>query len=396
MRITEISVTGLFGIFDHTIRLKEEGVTVLHSANGVGKTTILRMTNGILSGKIDVFANIKFKEYKINIENNQFFNIKNNQTEFEISIEFESSKTKKNLLIEAEKINKNSLKSLKNTAAWKKLMKNASVSFLSTDRLITEEEDEMNYQVYTVPTVTTFPNNLKNNIQEALADYGLTSQRLDSSFPQRLLASRGMQSPDLVTLRNDFKKIDAIKKAYSQIGLLDEDQSTNFFNSANIQEEDAKVLHIYAEDNLTKLKSLNNIYVKLSLLINMINNRFLYKKIIINKEIGFEFNDMFDSKISLENLSSGEQHEVIMWYDFLFKTPDGALLLIDEPETSLHVTWQLEFLNDMLKIAKLRNLTVIVATHSPDIINGRKDLTVVLTGPELPQKPQPVAETTHA
>jgi len=48
--------------------------------------------------------------------------------------------------------------------------------------------------------------------------------------------------------------------------------------------------------------------------------------------------------------------------------------LIDEPEISLHITWQKEFLDDLLKIIKMQNFQVLIATHSPSIINGRWDL----------------------
>jgi predicted ATPase len=43
--------------------------------------------------------------------------------------------------------------------------------------------------------------------------------------------------------------------------------------------------------------------------------------------------------------------------------------LIDEPETSMHVAWQIEFIRDLKKITKIKPLSFIVATHSPDIIN---------------------------
>jgi predicted ATP-binding protein involved in virulence len=63
----------------------------------------------------------------------------------------------------------------------------------------------------------------------------------------------------------------------------------------------------------------------------------------------------------------------------LFKAPLGSLVLIDEPETSMHVAWQLEFLQDIEKIAKISGLSFIVATHSPDLINDKMDLCVDLS-----------------
>jgi len=47
------------------------------------------------------------------------------------------------------------------------------------------------------------------------------------------------------------------------------------------------------------------------------------------------------------------------------------ILLIDEPEISLHVIWQEEFMADLEEIAKVRKQQMIIATHSPQIIGNR-------------------------
>jgi predicted ATP-dependent endonuclease of OLD family len=42
--------------------------------------------------------------------------------------------------------------------------------------------------------------------------------------------------------------------------------------------------------------------------------------------------------------------------------------LIDEPEISLHVAWQKEFLKDLQEIIKIQNMPVVIATHSPRLL----------------------------
>jgi predicted ATP-binding protein involved in virulence len=71
----------------------------------------------------------------------------------------------------------------------------------------------------------------------------------------------------------------------------------------------------------------------------------------------------------------------VLLYELLFKTKQNALILIDEPELSLHVAWQVEFLNDLARVIKLSSFDVILATHSPQIINDQFDLAVELKGP---------------
>ncbi|GHV48726.1 hypothetical protein AGMMS49546_39410 [Spirochaetia bacterium] len=63
-----------------------------------------------------------------------------------------------------------------------------------------------------------------------------------------------------------------------------------------------------------------------------------------------------------------------MLYDLLFKAPSGTLALIDEPETSMHVAWQIEFINDLQRIAVLNPLSFLIATHSPDLIDDKESI----------------------
>jgi predicted ATP-binding protein involved in virulence len=77
----------------------------------------------------------------------------------------------------------------------------------------------------------------------------------------------------------------------------------------------------------------------------------------------------------LAALSSGEQNETIILFELLFMAKPETLVLIDEPETSLHVSWQQEFLNDLKVIRSVNPLSFLIATHSPSIINESWDLT---------------------
>jgi len=52
--------------------------------------------------------------------------------------------------------------------------------------------------------------------------------------------------------------------------------------------------------------------------------------------------------------------------------------LIDEPELSLHIEWQVKFMDDLLSIANYKDFKVTVATHSPQILNKHWDIQVDL------------------
>ena len=56
----------------------------------------------------------------------------------------------------------------------------------------------------------------------------------------------------------------------------------------------------------------------------------------------------------------------------------NSLLLIDEPEKSLHVEWLEKMLDDYKLMAQKLSCQMLIATHSPVFINGEWDLTTDL------------------
>lgn len=80
------------------------------------------------------------------------------------------------------------------------------------------------------------------------------------------------------------------------------------------------------------------------------------------------------------DLSSGEQHQLVLFYELLFKATRRTLYLIDEPEISLNVEWQRRFLSDLSEVIRFGKHYVLLATHSPQIIHNRWDLAIPLGG----------------
>lgn len=59
--LRQIFIEGLFGLYDHTIELRSDpAVTVVAGPNGVGKTTLLRLTTALLAGDFTDFAKQDF------------------------------------------------------------------------------------------------------------------------------------------------------------------------------------------------------------------------------------------------------------------------------------------------------------------------------------------------
>jgi len=65
---------------------------------------------------------------------------------------------------------------------------------------------------------------------------------------------------------------------------------------------------------------------------------------------------------------------MVIFYNLLFHASPGSLVVIDEPEISLHISWQQKMGSILIDIARLRDLQMIVATHSPQIVHDKWDM----------------------
>jgi len=99
---------------------------------------------------------------------------------------------------------------------------------------------------------------------------------------------------------------------------------------------------------------------------------FANKHLEIDQRFGFRFmaEDELHTILSLDQLSSGEKQMIIQLFELLFHAQSGTLVLIDEPELSLHMMWQMNYMKNLSEIAQLRGFQCIVATHSPQIFNS--------------------------
>ena len=72
-----------------------------------------------------------------------------------------------------------------------------------------------------------------------------------------------------------------------------------------------------------------------------------------------------DQTIGIEKLSSGEKQLFILLTETLLQTNKDYIFVADEPELSLHISWQKKLLKSIKSLNK--NAQIIVATHSPEI-----------------------------
>lgn len=450
MRIQQISVSGLFGIFDHVIPLNtDDRITVIHGPNGFGKTAMLRMLNGLFNSQYSVFTTIPFIKFRVEFDNDSsveviknserpdntkkknpitfdFYELNSEKASFSLKgikdssdIDFGvdmldelipglrriGSKTWRYLLTDEtfsldevfdrfEDILPIKAKSREEPKWLENLKNDIHVRLIESQRLLNVVPSRSS-RLYSgsplmLPTVSAYSEEIAQLIQSKLAEYGTTSQALDRTFPARVVQQHSSLDLTDEQLRQQLNELEETRSRLIEVGLLDKDENSDFqIQPKSIDESTKNILSVYVEDVEKKLNVFSEIASKIDLLRRIVNNKFAYsyKKMSFDKEKGFIFRTLYPSSLNRDtlsprDLSSGEQHELVLLYELLFKVQPNSLVLIDEPELSLHVGWQAQFLKDLQEITKLADLDVLMATHSPDIIQERWDLTLELKGPE--------------
>ncbi|MCQ4234246.1 AAA family ATPase [Pseudomonas stutzeri] len=181
-------------------------------------------------------------------------------------------------------------------------------------------------------------------------------------------------------LKNRLNDLALQLKKLREIGLLDAEGIKQFDTESLDQVEKSKleIMNLYVRDSERKLSVFDNISSRIQVLLEGLNSKFKNKNIRLSKERGLIAIGPHDLDLALDELSSGEQHEIVLLYELLFKVTPNTLVLIDEPELSLHMTWQKSFLPELLSISREIGFSSILATHSPFIVGDRDDLLISL------------------
>lgn len=250
------------------------------------------------------------------------------------------------------------------------------VYFIETQRLIDIETGE-----YKEPELKTmvekYSENMIEKIQNVLRESGAEASSLDRTFPERVINE---EVPQEVRKNNILRRYDEqnnYRKRLMESGLIDEGDQVPL-SPSTLDSNSIRVLWHYLNDVDEKFKVFDDLLKRVELFKDIINKRFLYKHFELDKTNGFIFKSRKDEDVPLETLSSGEQHELVLAYELLFQVRENSLIMIDEPELSLHVSWQHKFLDDIKRISDLANLDFLIATHSPSIIHRRRRLMVAL------------------
>lgn len=393
----------MLNTFDYEIELKRP-VTILTGPNGYGKTTILRLLNAVYEGDMPSVYRVPFEEIIIVLDSGNQIRLTKNGDYLEVNgMKFDignvlrtienGTKTGLYFVVKGDifhdrsrnrVLSRNSLEfelfsSLKDVKEQMENVKNmvTPTYFIRDQRLTHRDHHIVNlqgqFQLPAMDAIDEYSRELKEIVKNTYKRFTDITQKLDSSFPKRLFAQE--DKIDEGTFERKRREIRDKQELLSNYGLsVSPEEDTNM----EYQSENAKVLALYVQDMNEKLDVFSDILNKFQLFTNILNEkRLCYKKILISSEGLSAISDSGET-IALNGLSSGEQQQIVMLYFLLFKAGLTSLVLIDEPEISLHVAWQHDFMDDLISIMGINSLNSIVATHSPQIINEHWDKVIDL------------------
>lgn len=434
-RSITLEVKGLFGTYNYSLNVNAGLPLILTGPNGYGKTTLLSIIKNIKDGNILYFLSFPFDEILFAINNKTILKIKskNNKSSTDIVLEENENSENESVDLSEKTIEfdidgdpndnlelSNDIVEAVNRRMWNhqrhyiqeysnregnnksdsmplsysrfvldRLKQRDSkysnielafarlpeVSYVQANRLyqsmIENDSDSVKFQrdnKILSEEIQNISNHLKSLLEDEYKKFLAHSQESDKSFINTILS----QSDEIFEYEYKVraKKIESEYEVLSRFSLAEKIKMPKY------NQQRSYVLKGYVEELEKNLECYKIISRKLDTFTKLIDSKKLAgKKMMINREHGIRMVSTTDGTfIDIERLSSGEKNQIILFYDLLFRVPDDSVLLIDEPELSLHVAWQTDFLDDLLKIAKEKQLQVIVATHSPYIISGHWDL----------------------
>lgn len=217
---------------------------------------------------------------------------------------------------------------------------------------------------------------IASRIRDSLSQYAIASQRLDRDFPQRVVkAMRSKKAIDDAELQALTESVEALRRELQNVGLLPSSVGpTRLEDFTRADHSIRAVIKAVAMDTREKLSVLEPLRVQLSLFIDFLRQHYQEKQVVIDQEHGFSILTDAAEPLPPSLLSSGEQQILVLAHHVIFKADTGTLVLIDEPELSLHVLWQDTLIDDLSRMGKPRDLRFLLATHSPTLVGGRTDL----------------------
>lgn len=419
-----VKAIGIHRRFDLEIEL-QTGVNILYGKNGTGKTTLLHILANILNGDFERFAFLPFETIEVHLDNNEKIRLRQYQHSEDSKIEAHRNTTPVAIFSVKEAksrlINKSSGRAeidVSPLRALQGLKPIIQTAYFPAFRTLIEASGNDNSFLYEYPSYhatlkrtsdrqtanstifarkflgnfvpwINYPspedvsNRLSIEMQEVLNVVANTDRKLLSKAFLQIFATLSAESKESINQSEQI--LDEIKSLFSRLeesSIISDPSSDeevyyqlrdlvrSFKVRTEAEEIYVPILEVY-RNSLTERAGIQEESSKLIKTYLDSVNRFLEgKELVLRKisgsqipilQVKFHKTDLYSQ---VQSLSSGERQIVTLIYSATHMSKQ-EVVLIDEPEISLHIDWQSLLIPEM--VSQLQNRQIITCTHSPMI-----------------------------
>lgn len=440
-KIEKISAKGIIELYDYDINFMDGNpdLKAIYAENGCGKTNLLKLIHYVTSGNIEKLQKVPlmpFRELCIKTSDGTILFKKNENKSVSLSIRDNNEEELLSEELRAGDLNSASDMELSDEIQDRYIRMSFNIHeytgksvLLGTNRL-NDTDARTRYRVRMLRK--------HEAREEADRDYGVSGSIIYSVLDdlnyslvgnaQRVSTtsrgSRGVYSKIVKNVLNDrasldqrgrdarneivekIKHINDIKKLVDKYNLIDFEEFRSIEKQIEAPRSTVRefkslysILNLYFDSLEEKIQDVSPAASLIDSFINAINTMFRDKVITYNiqraysnrngfivQSIDAHKNEEFikEKEIDPADLSSGEKHLIFLLAKVIISATRGdTLLIIDEPEISLGMMWQRLFVKYVRKCAAESGLQIIMATHSPLILDKYEEIDVSMSKREI-------------
>ncbi len=336
MMIKSLKVSKLFDEYDYNLDICCP-LTFLHSPNGLGKSTLMRMVYAALKGDVKYLSDTPFERMEIWFDD-------------EAIMILQKYEGRLNVLMQKNEVD--------TPLTPDEMSEVCNAVYIPPERLVIRKRDG-----HMVPTLEAYAHELYERFRYAKEHTEL------EPHPENI--REGISDEELEFWSKDLKaKLEFIKDAGFEPDIPPRMKFPPSRYEINKDREGYEALTASIAEYVRR-----NYMLAESVIIfkDIVNDIFIDKSVTVSDtgRIGIEMNN--GMSLPLNKLSSGEKQILIIFYALLFHAEPGTIVVFDEPELSLHVCWQQKLGRYFADICRVRNIQMIIATHSPQVIHDMWD-----------------------
>ncbi|WP_456785884.1 AAA family ATPase [Cellulomonas sp. P5_C5] len=428
MQLAELTVRGLFGKYDHRVPFptaSEEdavpSVVILHGRNGIGKTTVLRMLNGMMALDFSAFRAVPFGTARLVFNTGSAISVARRPdgvlvAEFDggsALLSPDQSGPWREQDVEDVENFRNRFKTATELLSFEYLGtrrdpleevvagERAQVVRAARNRLVHTGSGELSDVIALEAALaadrhrdrgprTSLAEKVKRFIREAQLD---SPSYFRSNQPDLFirvideLANPGKAPMKREEIVQTLSRVHEMEATHLRLGLgrdqWDFERLMGILGASgsNLDERVLAVLGTYTEF-LESRAGARQLIAERLLTFESVMDEFLFDKYVrVDARQGLTINGTDEvSSLSESQLSSGEFQLLYLMVSALTTRRRGTIIAIDEPELSMHVGWQRKLLPSLIRCASRAAPQFVIATHSPDVAAGYPQSLIELSG----------------